>query len=98
MPSKANREYPYYIIVFAGSITPISKTTTLSSDQLDREITDLSEEVRTLDGEYEDLRSLVLGLGIPSLIISSSLVLHGYEGVACGGDQEEGGDAGTESQ
>ena len=73
MPSKANREYPYYIIVFAGSITPISKTTTLSSDQLDREITDLSEEVRPLGGEYEDLRSLVLGLGIPSLIISSSL-------------------------
>ena len=29
--------------------------------------------MRPLGGEYEDLRSLVLGLGIPSLIISSSL-------------------------
>jgi hypothetical protein len=33
----------------------------------------LSEEVSPLGAEYEDLRSLVLGLGIPSIIVSSSL-------------------------
>ena len=77
MTTRSKREYPcgylIVIIVFAGNITQISTTTTLSSDQLEREKTDLLEEVRPLDGEYEDLRSLVLGLGIPSLIISSSL-------------------------
>ena len=77
MTTRSKREYLcgylIVIIVFAGNITQISTTTTLSSDQLERETTDLLEEVRPLDGKYEGLRSLVIGLGIPSLIISSNL-------------------------